>query len=132
VLRRAFAFACLSIIVACGARTDIPNGGEEDDASVPDATPFDATLPDVSADITPPPPPPPPPPPDDAQPPPPIDGGPPPPPDCNITCKHNFKCEQQCPDIGPIDRWCCDEQTETCYAFAGKQCPQTIFDAGFD
>ncbi len=141
----------LALLAACGARTDVPGSEDEEDASVTDATPpFDATLPDVSFDVSPPPPPPPddaqppppPPPPDDAEPPPddaeppPDDAEPPPldagPPECNVSCKHNHDCQQQCPGIGPNERWCCDEQVDTCYAFAGKHCPQTIFDAGFD
>ena len=139
---RVLRWACLGSvvwIVACGARTDIPGSEDEVDGSIADAA-SDTTLPDVTADVSPPPPPPddaqpPPPPPDDAQPPPPPpppQDAEPPPPDCNITCTHNHQCEQQCPGLGPGERWCCDELVETCYAFTGKHCPQQIFDAGFD
>ena len=147
MLKRLSSLGWLLLIVACGARTDVPGGEDELDGSVADVGVPDSTFPDVKVDVSPPPPPPddaqpppPPPPPDDAEPPPPPpdDAGPPPPPpddggppECNVTCKHNHDCQQQCPGIGPSERWCCDEQTEICYAFAGKHCPG-IVDAGFD
>ncbi len=56
-----------------------------------------------------------------------VDGGP----ECVPDCTHNFQCEVTCPPLS-TGRWCCDEQTNTCYAFAGKHCPNPIFDAGFD
>ena len=124
------AFVLLSI--ACGARTDLPEGTDDIDGSLPeDAQPQDvsvedATVQDASADVK-----------ADvedasvqdagAD----VDDGGPPPPACTSQCTHNYQCELTCPAL-PSGRWCCDEQVGVCYAFAGKHCPGPIFDAGFD
>ncbi len=115
-------------LCACGSRSEL-GIDDEFDASLPDAsqdvalqdvtldvvidtTPVDASdgaVKDAALDVIE------------------TDGGP----QCIPDCMHNFQCEVTCPPIS-MGRWCCDEQTNTCYAFAGKHCPNPIFDAGFD
>ncbi len=137
-----FGFASL-IVVACAARTDLGTL-EESDSSVPDAN-IDVTLPDVTVDVTPPPPPPddvivvdvtpPPPPPDDASTDVIIIDAPDDAPvtTCPDNCTSNHECEQQCTPKLLSGRYCCDEQTNSCYAWSGKHCPPIIIvDAGFD
>ncbi|HEY1959945.1 MAG TPA: hypothetical protein VGH28_30260 [Polyangiaceae bacterium] len=142
-MRRAFFFLLFaSAAIACAARTEISDldaDDEEPDSSFADVTPpppDDVSVPDVSVpDVTPPPPP------DDASvdvivldvQPPPIDA-----PDdievpsCPDPCFSNHQCENECSPALVSGRYCCDEQTNTCYAWSGKHCPIVIFDAGFD
>lgn len=123
-------------LVACAARSEISDLDADDEEP-------DSSLPDVSVDVAPPPPP------EDASvdvivldvSPPPIDA----PedveedvesdveiPSCPDPCFSNHQCEKQCAPALVSGRYCCDEQTNTCYAWAGKHCPIAIVDAGFD
>jgi len=104
-----------------------------DDATPPPPPPIDAAPPPPPDDAAPPPPPidaAPPPPPDDAGPPP-IDAGPPPT-TCPDPCHSNHECEHQCSPPLESGRYCCDKQTETCFAYAGFLCPAEIPDASLD
>lgn len=128
-----------SSLLACAARTELSDlDADEDDSSVADVS-VDVTPPpdDATVDVKPPPPP------DDASvdvivldvTPPPIDAPDdvePPPISCPDPCFSNHECEKQCTPQLSSGRYCCDEQTNTCYAWAGKHCPIAIFDAGFD
>lgn len=124
-----FAFALLC--AACGARTELSET-DELDGSLPDVSLDDVVYKDVAQDATE----------DaaldstpdvsdgseqDAE----IDAGFDSGPQCIPDCTHNYQCEISCPPIS-TGRWCCDDQTGVCYAFAGKHCPHPIFDAGFD
>ena len=151
--RKAWLLLFGATVVACAARTEIGDmdADTELDSSLPDVEEPDVSLPDVSPppddviviDVTPPPPPPfdAEPPPFDAQPPP-FDAEPPPfdaepPPDdggttCPDTCTHNHECQKQCTPHLTTGRYCCDQETETCYAWTGNHCPPQIIDAGFD
>jgi hypothetical protein len=142
VMRSRTAIATFALLmIACGARTDLPEGADELDSSLPqdaqgqDVSASDATTEDAPADAKP----------DvedasvqDA----PFEDAPvqdagadvddaAPPPMCVPSCTHNHQCEVTCPSI-PSGRWCCDEQVGICYAFAGHHCPNVIADAGFD
>ena len=141
-MRRSFLLLLFvpAAFVACAARTEIGDTvDDEPDSSLLDAPPpIDVSPPPddaIAFDVSPPPPP------DDAQPPPPpIDAAPPPidapddveVPSCPDTCFNNHQCEQQCTPHLQSGRYCCDDQTNTCYAWSGKHCPIQVFDAGFD
>lgn len=127
---------CALVAAGCAARTELEDPVDEIDASL------DVEQ-DVALDVTPPPPPddvivpdvtPPPPPPQDAS----VDvivvdaPDDAPLPWCPDDCTSNHECEKLCTPPLQSGRYCCDEQTNTCYAWSGKHCPSNIFDAGFD
>jgi hypothetical protein len=136
---------CGSILAACAARTELSDLGDMDastddaaaDATLDHAPSDDAGPPDTSIDVFDEPPAfdaPDEPPLFDAPDEPPIDDAGPDVigPLCPADCTSNFECQQQCTPHLSSGRYCCDQQTATCYAFAHHFCPPIIFDAGFD
>jgi hypothetical protein len=128
---------CGSVLAACAARTELSDLGDVDastsddaaaDATIGDAPSDDAGPPDTSIDVF-----------EelpavDAPDEPPVDDAGPDVivPLCPADCTSNHECQQQCTPHLSNGRYCCDQQTATCYAFAHHFCPPIIFDAGFD